>query len=65
MWDELNDFGAHENPSHNAIAIRPAKASEIRYAVMPASFVSQIVTVARGTKSPREARPEAFANLGA
>jgi hypothetical protein len=35
---ELNDFGAHENPSHNAIAIRPAKASEIKYAVMPASF---------------------------
>jgi hypothetical protein len=28
--DELNDFGAHEKPSHNAIAIRPAKASEIR-----------------------------------
>src|ERR1700732_1457228 len=34
---EWNDLGAHENPSHNAIAIRPAKASEIRYAVMPGS----------------------------
>src|SRR5450756_1588037 len=28
--DELNDFCAHETPSHIAIAIRPASASEIR-----------------------------------
>jgi hypothetical protein len=27
-----NDFCAHENPSHTAIAIRPANASDIRYA---------------------------------
>ena len=33
--DELNDFCAHENPSHTAIATRPANASEIKYAVMP------------------------------
>src|ERR1700732_5244013 len=40
---EWNDLGAHENPSHNAIAIRPAKASEIRYAVMPGSLFEVIV----------------------
>ena len=40
---EWNDLGAHENPSHNAIAIRPAKASEIRYAVMPGSSFEVIV----------------------
>ena len=40
---ECNDLGAHENPSHNAIAIRPAKASEIRYAVMPGSSFEVIV----------------------
>jgi hypothetical protein len=33
--DEWNDFCAHENPSHSAIATRPASASDIRYAVMP------------------------------
>ena len=38
--DELNDLGTHENPSHTAIATRPASASEIRYAVMPASLAS-------------------------
>jgi hypothetical protein len=32
--DEWNDLCAHENPSHIAIATRPASASEIRYAVM-------------------------------
>jgi len=36
--DELNDFCAHENPSHTAIATRPANASEIKYAVMMASL---------------------------
>ena len=36
--DELNDFCAHENPSHTAIATRPASASEIKYAVMMASL---------------------------
>ena len=40
---EWNDLGAHENPSHNAIAIRPANASEIRYAVMPGSSFEVIV----------------------
>jgi hypothetical protein len=35
-WDERNDLCAHENPSHSAIATRPANASDIRYAVMPA-----------------------------
>lgn len=35
--DEPDDLGAHENPSHTAIATRPANASDIRYAVMPAS----------------------------
>ena len=34
--DELDDLGTHENPSHNANAIRPASASEIKYAVIPA-----------------------------
>ena len=33
--NELNDLCAHDNPSHTAIATRPASASEIRYAVMP------------------------------
>jgi hypothetical protein len=37
--DESNDFCAHDNPSHTAIATRPANASEIRYAVMLASLV--------------------------
>src|SRR5665647_727728 len=32
--DELNDLCAHDNPSHTAIATRPASASEIRYTVM-------------------------------
>ena len=32
--NELDDFGAHESPSHTAIATRPANASEIRYAVI-------------------------------
>jgi hypothetical protein len=32
--DELNDFCAHENPSHTTIATRPASAREIKYAVM-------------------------------
>ena len=36
--DELNDLCAHDNPSHTAIATRPANASDIRYAVMPASL---------------------------
>jgi hypothetical protein len=36
--DEPDDSGAHENASHTAIAIRPASASDIRYAVMAASF---------------------------
>jgi hypothetical protein len=31
---EMSDLGAHENPSHTAIATRPANASDIRYAVM-------------------------------
>jgi hypothetical protein len=31
---ELNDFHTHENSSHTASAIRPASASDIRYAVM-------------------------------
>jgi hypothetical protein len=35
--NELNDFCAQENPSHTAIATRPASASDIRYAVRPAS----------------------------
>jgi hypothetical protein len=36
--DELNDLGAHEHPSHTAIAISPASASDIRYAVIGFSF---------------------------
>ena len=31
---EMSDLGAHENPSHTAIATRPTNASDIRYAVM-------------------------------
>jgi hypothetical protein len=36
LWarDELDDFCAHENPSHTAMATRPAKESDIKYAVM-------------------------------
>jgi hypothetical protein len=34
---ETDNLGAHENPSHTAIATRPANASDIRYAVMLAS----------------------------
>ncbi len=37
--DELNNFCAHENPSQTAIATRLAKASDIRYTVMPASLL--------------------------
>jgi hypothetical protein len=37
--NELNDFCAHENPSHTAMATNPTKASEIRYAVMLASHL--------------------------
>jgi hypothetical protein len=33
----LNNLCAHENPSHTAIATRPANASEIRYTVMQAT----------------------------
>jgi hypothetical protein len=29
-WNECNDFRAHDNASHTAIAIRPAKESDIR-----------------------------------
>ena len=36
-WDELQYPGAHEHPSHTAIATRPTSEGEIRYAVMPAS----------------------------
>jgi hypothetical protein len=39
--DFSNGFGAHENPSHTAIAIRPASASEIRYAVMSGLYRSE------------------------
>ena len=35
--NEADDFCAHENPSHIAVAIRPASASKIRYALMPIS----------------------------
>jgi hypothetical protein len=36
LWapDELDDLGAHESPSHSAMATRPANESEIKYAVM-------------------------------
>jgi hypothetical protein len=36
-WNEWNDFRAHANASHTAIAIRPARESDIRVAVMLAS----------------------------
>jgi hypothetical protein len=32
--NELNDFCAHENPSHTAMATSPTNASDIKYAVM-------------------------------
>jgi hypothetical protein len=35
--NELNDFCAHENPSHTAMATSPTNASDIKYAVMLAS----------------------------
>ena len=41
--NELNDLSAQENPSHTAIATRPASASEIRYTVMLASLVESNV----------------------
>jgi hypothetical protein len=41
----MNDFCAHENPSHTAIATRPAKASDIRYTVMPVSFAELFALV--------------------
>jgi hypothetical protein len=44
-WNEMNDFCAHENPSHTAIATRPAKASDIRYTVMPVSFAELFALV--------------------
>jgi hypothetical protein len=43
--DEWNDLGAHERPSHTAIAIRPANASDIRYAVMLASLFGHELNV--------------------
>jgi hypothetical protein len=36
--NELNDFCAHENPSHTAMATSPTNASDIKYAVMFASL---------------------------
>jgi len=40
VWrrDELNDLGTHESPSHTAIAIKPTRESDIRYAVMLTSL---------------------------
>src|SRR5713226_2484689 len=35
---EIDDLGAHENPSQTATATRPANANDIRYAVMLASL---------------------------
>jgi hypothetical protein len=32
--NELDDFCAHDNPSHNTMTTRPVSASEIRYAVI-------------------------------
>jgi hypothetical protein len=32
--NEFNDFCAHENPSHTAMATSPTNASDIKYAVM-------------------------------
>jgi hypothetical protein len=37
--NEADDFCTHENPSHIAIAIRPASASEIKYAVIGGSLL--------------------------
>jgi len=31
---ESNDLGAHEQPSHTAMAINPTSASDIKYAVI-------------------------------
>jgi hypothetical protein len=45
--NELNDLRAHAHTSHTAIAIGPVSASDIRYAVMPASC----------GKAPRSASP--------
>jgi hypothetical protein len=36
-WNEWNDFRAHDNASHTAIATRPVRESDIRVAVMRAS----------------------------
>ena len=43
--NKSNDLCAHENPSHNAIATRPAKASEIRYAVMAGGSLFRVIVV--------------------
>jgi len=42
--DELDDLRTHENPSHTAIATRPASESDIKYAVMlsPCPCVNQM-----------------------
>jgi hypothetical protein len=39
--NEVDDFCRHANASHNARAIRPASASDIRYAVMRVSLLSE------------------------
>ena len=36
--NQSNDLGTHQNPSQTASATKPAKASVIRYAVMPTPF---------------------------
>jgi hypothetical protein len=36
--NELNDFCAHENPSHTAMATSPTITSDSKYAVMFASL---------------------------
>jgi hypothetical protein len=38
---------AHDKASHSAMAMRPAKASEIRYAVTPASGIWMVRTAIR------------------
>jgi hypothetical protein len=48
-------ISAHENPSHTAIAIKPTSESDIRYAVMPTSWINKMCgMIAVATISGRE-----------
>jgi hypothetical protein len=49
--NELNDFCAHENPSHTAMATSPTNASDIKYVVMFTSH-DRFAGIARERAAP-------------